>query len=78
MPYIRRFHTDDNRQYSKLSQWLTKSIISLYHTQHINRVLSLQQSITPPDNWKNIYYRPQSKSIVNSEGYLIPFKPYLS
>ena len=78
LPYIRRFHTDDHRQYSKLSKWLTKSIFSLYHTQHINRILSLQQSITPPDNWKNIYYRPQSKSIVNSEGYLIPFKPYLS
>ena len=71
--YRRQFHPGNDSKTKQLSKWLTESILKLYHEQHIPIVNGISPSNAIQELQK-LYKIPVSKSIINAQGYLIPFK----
>ena len=75
--YRRLFHAGNDSKTKQLSKWLTESILKLYNEQHIPIVNGISPS-NAIQELQNLYRIPSSKSIINAQGYLIPYKPYFS
>lgn len=73
--YRRQFHAGNNSKTKQLSNWLTASISRLYYEQHIPIVNGISPS-NALQELQNLYKIPCSKSIINAQGYLIPFKAH--
>ena len=75
--YRRQFHAGNNCKTKQLSNWLTTSISRLYYEQHIPIVNGIGcMSSNALQELQNLYKIPCSKSIINAQGYLIPFKAH--